>query len=429
LVLLAVTVGEIVRVAEGDRVGENEPVTDVVALVDEPMLGVSEDEYVALGVPDRDGVTVLEPVREDEDVRDEERDGVGDGEGDSVSDAVSEAVEGGVGVSLKDEPELGVSELEGVSLGVRVKVDDDDKLEVRDADDVRLTVREGVKDIEVVRVEVTVFEGVALGVCVDDSDEPELGVSEFDAVSHGVGVKVDDVDKLEVLEADDVRLTVRDGVGDLEAVRVVEAVDVNEELRVAEDDSDDPGLGVIEFDGVSLIGDREGVPVKVEDCVPLGVRDAVNDLLRLRVGVTDVETVREVDTVNVGEELRVGVGDGGEEEDGDSDAVPDCVGENEPDWLLVPDGVYESVGKRVLEAEKVGDLVREEPELGVSDGDRVLVSDDVPLLDRDDERVPDMVRDVVIDGEIVELGVRVDDSEAPALGVSVFDGVGPGVVV
>ena len=95
----------------------------------------------------------------------------------------------------------------------------------------------------------------------------------------------------------------------------------------------------------------------------------------------------------------------------------------------MPDGVYESVDRRVAEAvndgetDGVGDLEREDPELDDSDGDRVRDSDDVPLIVRDDERVPDMVRDVVMDDVAVELGVRVDDSEAPALGVSLFDGV------
>jgi hypothetical protein len=37
--------------------------------------------------------------------------------------------------------------------------------------------------------------------------------------------------------------------------------------------------------------------------------------------------------------------------------------------------------------------------------------------------VPDTVRDVVTDGEMVKLGVTVDDPDAPALGVPLFDGV------
>ena len=60
-----------------------------------------------------------------------------------------------------------------------------------------------------------------------------------------------------------------------------------------------------------------------------------------------------------------------------------------------------------------GDNVR----LPVSEGDNVRLTDGVIV------RELDTVRDVVTDGVVVKLGVTVDDSEAPELGVPVLDAV------
>jgi uncharacterized protein YneR len=311
-----------------------------------------------------------------------------------------------------------------------VEVDEGDTLDVRDGDNVRLPVRVGdnvrltdgviVRELDTVRDVVTDGVVVKLGVRVDDSEAPALGVPLFEGVWLGVSVEVDEGDTLDVRDGDNVRLPVRVGdnvrltdgviVRELDTVREVVTDGVVVKLGVRVDDSEAPALGVPLFEGVWL-----GVSVEVDEGDTLDVRDGDNVRLPVREGdnvrLTDGVIVRELDTVRDvvtdGVVVKLGV----------------RVDDSEAPALGVPlfEGVWLGVSVEVDE----GDT------LDVRDGDNVRlpvrVGDNVRLTDGVIVRELDTVREVVTDGVVVKLGVRVDDSEAPELGVPVLDAVWLGV--
>lgn len=429
VVVLGVSDAVAVVLAVKDAVAVVLAVKDAVGLAVRVSVLVKELVALLVGVPDVDGVAVIDAVgvtvREDVPVNDgvpePEFDAVGVTVLDGVGDAVSEGVGDAEGVCVGDALVVAVPVWEGVKDGVavRVVVDEGVGVAVTVSVDMALAVfvalpralREALTDAVLLKLPRALREGLtdAVPVALPDGHMDELAESDAardsvepaDALAGAVededAVAVADGGAVEVESADTELLDDNDGL--LDALLTIEALggalrdSSADALAEAVTDSvaDGRGDALLEAEVVCAtlnepLGDAEGLPD------PLEPKDVLAD------DVAERERLEDADDE----------GDEKEERDPEieREAFPELVAQEDTDAQGDADCVV--VAERVVSGERLGDIVPD------ARGDTLLLARNE--LEGDGESVPAALRAALVDADGEPLAFEESDALVTELG-------------